>query len=104
MYMATVENHIVGNESVLLNFFFLGGGGGGGGDSAKKGRLQISSEKMRIYSYVQVERILVPKMFPKGWADFKGLYSRVSFVCYVLATACLLTLGFFWSHYNSSVG
>jgi len=58
----------------------LGSGGGGVGENCtNKVRVQVNAEKMMICSYVQVEKNPYRKMFPKGWADLKGLYIRISF-------------------------
>ena len=48
-------------------------------DSNKVG-LHVIAEKMKICSYLQVGKILIHRIFPTGWENFKCSYSRISFI------------------------
>ena len=51
------KNTLLGMKMLYWNFFEGVVGGGVGENSTKKVRLRVSTEKMKICSYVQVEKI-----------------------------------------------
>jgi hypothetical protein len=43
------------------------------GNILEKVDVRVIAEKMKICSYLHVEKILIRKVFPKGWTIFKCL-------------------------------